>query len=389
MDLATVPELDELWASDAPGEHVSLFLPTHRPGTDVQADALQLKNLLTGVDNVLDRRGMRRTEIEELLSPAWALQQDPRAWAQMRDGLAIYVRPGWSRVFRVPVSMPTFATIGDRWVLAPLLHLIGTDEHFLLLAVTQRTLRLFEGDRDRLEEVELAQLPTSQREMLETPGRSRPMARPLPASGGSNAVFYGHGGGREQEKEDLRQFLHRAADGLNEYLASRRLPLVLAGLPEVLAVYRDANEYPHVVPEAVEKNPDGLSVEDLHALAWQIVDRRREQRTVGALERFAAQHGTGLASTDIDVIAQAAAEGRVATLFVTEAAIRCWEQPVGEPVVVVELGGDERFARCEVLDRVVIDTIRRDGEVHLLPDLRLAGDQELPGADELAAIFRY
>lgn len=387
MDLLTSADVEKLTASGDPGERVSLFMATHRFGGDVQGDPLRFKNLLTGVQSVLAERGMRKAEIDELLASAWALQQDAMAWKYMSDGLAVYLRRGWLRVFRVPVTLPEVATIGDRFVVGPLLGLLSGDEHFLLLALSQRRVRLLEGSRDRVEELELGEIPTSLLGITEsTEPRSHTMARQLSGAAGRGgpAVFYGGYGVREAsvKKEEIQRFLRQVADGVSDYLGNRDLPMVLVGLTEVLAMYRDVNGYANVLPDMVERNPDELSAEELHEAAWPAIARSLGEKGRRAVARMAEMHGTGRASTDPQVIEDAASQGRVATLFLL-ADTRCWEQSSSGSPNVVQLGRDETFAHCELLDRAAADTLTRGGEVFALPELALAG------AADLAAVFRY
>jgi hypothetical protein len=76
MDLLTKSDLERLSSRDHGGEHVSLFMPTHRFGSAIDADRIRWKNLVSGVENVLAERGMRRPDIQELLAPAWAHEQN-------------------------------------------------------------------------------------------------------------------------------------------------------------------------------------------------------------------------------------------------------------------------------------------------------------------------
>lgn len=385
MDLLTNADIELLELTGEPGERVSLFMPTHRFGSDAHTDPLRFRNLLTGVGSVLAERGMRRSEIDQFLAPAWALHQDTMAWKHMSDGLAVYLRRGWLRIFRVPVALPEVATIGDRFVVGPLLRLLGGDEHFLLLALSQRKVRLLEGSRDRVEVLELGEVPTSLLKVTE-PGepRSHTMARPLSGAGrGGPAVFYGYGAREASDRKDeVQRFLHQVGEGVRDYLGNQDLPLVLVGLAEVLAMYRESNGYPHVVADMVEQNPDELSAEELHDAAWPIIARGLEEKSHLALAQMADLDGTGRASTNPEVIREAAAQGRVATLFLPAHA-GCWDQPSAGSPNVVQLGTDDTFARCELLDQAAVDTLTRGGVVYTLQDRALAG-----GGD-VAAIFRY
>ncbi len=385
MDLVTRADLEMLTRTDDGGEHICMFLPTHRSGADVQGDPLRFKNLLAGVESALTEQGVRPRQIEDLLFPARALQRDAMAWQYMSDGLAMYLRPGWSKVFRVPMTLPEVATVGNRFVIGPLLRLLSGDEHFLVLALSQRMVRLFGGSRDRIEELELGAVPTSLLDVTEpAEPRSDAMARPVsPAGRGGPAIFYGYGARDSSDtKEDVRWFLRQVADGLRDYLGNQDLPMVLVGLTEVVAMYRGLNDYPHVLADAVERNPDDLSAAELHEIAWPVIAGILEERARGALAQLAELQDTGRVSIDLQAVADAASHGRVAAVFLPGSA-RCGEpSSTGKPTVV-RLGADERFARCELMDRAAADTLVQGGQVHASPDLAL------PGGADLAAVLRY
>jgi hypothetical protein len=60
MDLLTRADLDLLAGPDEPGTHLSLFLPTHRLGSEDRTDPLRWKNLLTSTESALSDQGMRQ-----------------------------------------------------------------------------------------------------------------------------------------------------------------------------------------------------------------------------------------------------------------------------------------------------------------------------------------
>lgn len=83
------------------------------------ARSIRWKNLLSQVEATLSERGLPADEIEALLAPAVELRDDRLAWSYMGDGLAMFLRPGSHRLFRVPVAVPEVATVGDHFVLGP------------------------------------------------------------------------------------------------------------------------------------------------------------------------------------------------------------------------------------------------------------------------------
>ena len=367
MDLLTRTDIDVLTAQE-PGEHVSAFLPTRRDA----GDPLRLRNLLDEVHAVLVAHGTRRPDVDTFLEPARHLQDDARAWDRMSDGLAVYLRPGAMHVYRVPVPLPEVAVVGDRFVVGPILRMVTEEEHFVLVALDRHDVRLLEGTRGRLEEVDLAEVPTSLRDLQsEARGRSTPLARPL---GRGAAVFYGHGGGDESDRKDeVRAFFRTVAGGIAEVLRDRRTPMVLAGLPEAVAMYRDVNPYAPVLDVAVEGAP--RSAEELHAAAWPLVADHAARAGRAAVDRLGELLGTGRATTDPAAAAGAAQEGRVETLLLPLLET-CWASAPH----VVELG-DGAVADCELADDAAVATLRTGGRVVLVP----AGD--LPGA--VGAVLRY
>jgi hypothetical protein len=198
MDLLASTDLEELARRDRYGVHVSLFMPTHRFGRGVQADRIRWKNTVTSARGKIAYSGFRST-------------------------------------FRK--SPPSVN--GSSWV-----RCCGSSpatSNFLLLALSQRELRLLEGSRHRVEEVVLPDVPSSLRDVVAPPEpRSDTMAfATSPAARGGPAVLYGHGTADEDFKRDeVERFLRRVADGLDSYLAGEDLPLVLIGLDCTVAHVR-------------------------------------------------------------------------------------------------------------------------------------------------------
>lgn len=383
MDLLTRAEIDVLAEPGDGDAQVSLFMPTHRFGRGIEADRLGWKNLVDGVEAALAER-LRRPDIEALLAPARQLQDDSMAWQHMSDGLAMFLRPGWERTFRVPAPMPALATVGDHLVLGPTLRLLSGDGHFLLLALSQREIRLMEGSRNAVEEVHLGDVPTSLTDVVEPQEpRSDAMARPAASAGsGGPAVFYGHGAGDEQHKSDeVVRFLRSVSTGLHDLLVGQTSPMVLVGLEHLVSAYRDVNSYPHVVEHAVERNADQLTPEELHDLAWPLIEQRLREQRSRVIDRFRELHGTGRVSGDLRTIAQAATEGRVETLFV-QADPWCWERVEDATLPIVALGADTRYAECEQVDAAAIATLKNSGHVY-------ATSESVVPDSEVAAIFRY
>jgi hypothetical protein len=382
MDLVTVDDIAALTEPGGSGTQVSMFMPTHRSGTGVETDRLRWKNLVSDVQSLLAQR-LRRPEVEALIAPARELYDAALDWQYMSDGLVMYLRDGWHRTFRIPARIPTLATVGDRLVMGPVLRLLSGDGHFLLLALSQRETRLMEGTRNTVEQVELTAVPAGLADVIEPrEPRSHTMARPAGAAErGGPAIFFGHGAGDQHVKqEEMMRFLRAVSTGLHEVLNGRNEPLVLVGVERLVAAYREVNTYGHTLRDAVIHSADEISADDLHRMAWPLVEERLRHERTQVIERFHELHGTGLASSDAETVAEAAAEGRVETLFV-RADPWCWERSPDSPALV-ELGADAGSADCERVDTAAVATLKASGRV-------FATSHQVVPEREMAAILRY
>lgn len=157
--------------------------------------------------------------------------------------------------------------------------------------------------------------------------------------------------------------------------------MVLVGLDAMVSAYRELEGYPHVIDEAVLHNPDELSADELHTLTRPVAGRIVAGAQTAAVAQFEQLQGTGRAISHPTRIEDAARDGRVHTVFLaTEPS--CWDQ-LGSDGLVVQLGTDESFAHCQLLERVAVDCLTTAARIHAVPA------RDVPGGSDLAAILRY
>lgn len=377
MDLMTRAEFDTL-VSEGPATCVSLFAPTHRASgpTQTEEDRLRWKNLLGAVATSLGEGGLERREVDELLAPAWELHGDGMAWSHMGDGLAMFLQPGWSAVYRVPLELPVLAGTGERFVLGPLLPLL-TDRNYVVLTLSQKDVRVLRGSRDRIGELAVPGVPEAFGEVYQVEREPDSVPRPSTTGRGGHSVFHGPGGVDNIHKEDVVEFFRQVARGVDEHLAGRSIPLILAGLPEWVTIYRDLTSYPHLVDAAIERNPDDLSGDDLRQAAWELVEARLAAETQRLLDRLHEQRGHGTGVVDPHEVLTAAQEGRVDTLLLT--ADGCYGPSHDGRVVVLPIDDDGDV--CALADGAARATMRNGGAVRMV--------EALPEDAPVAAIVRY
>jgi hypothetical protein len=348
------------------GPCVSVFLPTHRAGREAEQGPIRLKNLLRQATDALQADGVRAPEIDRLLAPLRSLLDDRLFWQYQSDGLALFSGPGWWRSFRVPLDLPELAVVDDRFHVIPLLPLLAGDGHFFLLALSQNQIRLLEGTRDRVEEVDLPGVPLGVEDALQGEEIQKQLQlyvadRGGPGAGGS---YHGHGHPGEAQAERVLRYFRKVDRGLREVLAGERAPMVLAAVEHLAPIFRKAKTYPQLVDEVLPGSPEGLSRHELHARAWPIVEPLflRAQREAAA--RYDRLAGTGQTSQDPQDIVRAAEDGRIETLFVSRHP--AGPSAAGGDVPVSDGDGGLR----DVLELATVTALSKGGTVYVSQPVR-------------------
>jgi hypothetical protein len=410
MNIPTKDELRRLMVSDegqdgaATGPYVSIFMPTHHKGKEsVREDPVRFKNQLNEAEEKLMSLGLRRPDVQELLQPAQELLSNINFWEHQSAGLAVFIAPDRFETYSVPELLAEQTIVSQqRFHLKPLMPLVSGDGRFYILALNQNDVRLYEGGRFHISEVDLGQTPRSLAEALALddperqlqfhtgtapggtgntlPGAGSKKGPPTSNQGHRDAMFHGHGDALEN-KDFILRFFQILDKGVAARLRQGDSPCVLAGVEYLLPIYREANSYPHLAEKGITGNPEQKRPEELQQEALAILEPHFRQAREDALERFQVRRQDAEASADIEEIIPAAYYGAVETLFVARDG-RQWGtfDPVNNSI---SLDDDDTEKNEDLLDTAVLHTFLNDGAVYLLDPA------EMPAAVPLAAILRY
>lgn len=363
---------------------VSIYLPTSRAGGAGQQGPIRLKNLLGRAEQRLVERGVRGAEARTFLEPLAALTTDSMFWREQSEGLALFLGEGSPQYFRLPLAFEEQLTVDGRFHITPLLPLVNGDGRFLLLAVSQKRVRMLEGDRWAAREIDLATLPGSLTEALNYDEPQSTLQLHTARSDGyrkQNAAFHGQGGAPDAAKDELRQYFLRIDRPLADFLANERAPLVFAGVDYLFPMFREVCRYPRLVEKPLMGNPDLLSVQELHSRAWQIVESLFRRKRDEALADFQQKLGSDWASRDLQQVVVAAEGGAVETLLVRRGTRHFGRiEPDLQHVVLDETCGPTSE---DLVDRAVCRCLEQGGSVYPIES------GELAEVAALGAIFRY
>lgn len=383
MSLLTRDEL-RILVEKPHGICVSIYMPTHRAGRETRQDPIRLKNMLREAEERLNEMGLSSRETNQLLEPAQRLLDDTTFWQHQSDGLAILSSSRAFRCYRLPLSFDELVVVTNRFHIKPLLALFACDGQFYVLALSQNEVRLLQGTRYGVDEVDLPDVPRSLAEALryDDPERQLQFHTPTPVgAGGQAAIFHGHGVGTDDAKANILRYFHQIDRGVSRLIRGEQAPLVLAGVDYLLPIYRQANTYPQLLEEGILGNPEGLTGEELHDHAWAIVEPHFLKAQGEASARYRRLAGTDQASSKLAKVVAGAYQGKIEELFVALGvqrwgafdpdAGRVLHHPEAEP-------GDE-----DLLDFAAIHTLLHGGTVYAV------SPEEMPDETPVAAVFRY
>ena len=366
------------------GPCLSLYQPTHRRHPENQQDPIRFRNLVKELEGSLLRRHPA-AEARVLLEPFEALAHDREFWAHTLDGLAVLGGAGGFHAYRFPQPVAELAVVADSFHTKPLWRFLQSVDGYQVLGLNLQAIRLFEGNRRGLAEVNLA--PGVPRTITAALGGELTEPHQTVASyggiGGSSAPMrHGQGGKKDEVDADSERFF-RAVDRavLEHYSRPSGLPLILAALPQHHHLFHQVSQNPFLVKEGIRFDPDSLPGNELQTLAWKTMEPRYHARLAALGDEFQEARSKGTGSDDLAQVAQASTSGRVATLLVeADRVIAGRLDPESGRVGTADLG-DPRVD--DLLDDLGEVVTRMGGQALVIPAERM------PTQTGLAAIYRY
>ena len=315
QDVITLADVKALAGADAPCITVVMPIPN---STELSAN---LKSVLRSVRKQLAERHTDTATGGGLLAPIEQLAVNLQMAHTWSNSLIAFRSPGAFRHYWVRKRLKEIAEVGERFEIRPLLAALAREQRFHLLAIGRHHVRLFRSTPHYTDEVRLEGIaPQNMQGSLHTRQPDHLLEDRMaagPSVGSMQGVIVGTSAESEKEQDRFRHFLKEVEKGVTKLLRLDAEPLLLAGMEYDVAIYRQLNTYPHLLPRAVHGSPERLTVANLHDRAWEIVSQCPSTPLKKALADYRQQSGAGLVG-DADAIGKAAAEGRVAGLFLSE-----------------------------------------------------------------------
>lgn len=320
---------------------ITLLLNT-TPGTSLTAAETDTANRL--IAEIRDRLVGTPASLQRLLVERVRCLLREYGAEPSTQALALFVSPDYSAAVRLGRSVEERVTVDDTFTTRDLVADLNRTALYRVVAVSDRTTRLFIGDRQRLVE-------------------QRDGTWPLARTDEHTPTTW------------ARDVTHR----LRVEHANYPLPTVVAGVQR--SARRYAPRHDHTIG-VVPGNHDRTSATDLHHAAWPLVSDWLRADAARALDQLVQARSSNRYAGGIHEIWPLANDGRVATLVVENGytlAARIDSNNQVEPA-------SDPF-RPDVHDDIIDDTIetviQRGGSAVIVNDGTLAG------SERIAAVLRY
>lgn len=362
---------------------LSLYQPTHRSHPDNAQDPIRYRNLLRTLTQSLHQKYADR-EVAGLLEPMHAIGDDVQFWNHTLDGVAVLSAPGFFRAYNLQRPVPELAVVADSFHTKPLMRIMQSADRFQVLGLDRHAARLFEGNRDRIDEIELApEVPRTLESALERDfWRKRDIRTHGPIRDGSMGRHGESDVKQDAVHADTEQFFRIIDRGVFEHHSRPTgLPLLLAALPEHHHLFREVSQNPNLLDETIDVNPDDLTLDELRERAWDKVQPHYLGRLAGFIDRFNAATPRGRATADLADAARAVMESRVATLLLDADRQVPGRMDAGTGEITFGKLDDPQVD--DLLDDLGERVLATGGEVVVVPTERM------PTESGLAAIYRF
>ncbi len=374
----TRDELDRLLKNQR-SVNLSIFLATGVKEGNAQKGKIRFKNLIKQGADLLEKEGIKKTELKKYIEPMEKLVDYTKFWNTLDRGFAVFANDQDLYHYNMPVEFEDTVVVKNDFYIKPLFPIFQRNGQYYILAMSQNQVRLLHCTRDEVKEVELKGVPKNFVEALNY-DEPQPQLQHGSRNSDGSAVFHGHGYGGEDEKVDIAKYFQEVSQKLYKELKNKEIPMVLAAVDYLHPIFHDSNKYPHLLKEGINGNPDNKKDEELLKEGWRIIKPLLEKEEEEALDKYHQLIGSGKASHNIEEIVNSAYNKRIEALMIKEGT-QLWGsyQPTDQKVEI----GDGKNGEEELLNFASIHTFINGGKVYILEE------EKMPKHHDVAAIFRF
>ncbi|GAB3013220.1 baeRF7 domain-containing protein [Spirosoma pulveris] len=376
-------------AEKAHDQSISIFIPTHRRGKQVneRQDQIAFKNHVQTVRLALEARMVRSNDIDDLVEPMEALLDNPQFWRHQRKGLAVFRNPDHFSIFHSPIPFTDSSRLDSRFHLQPLLPFVQAFTIYYILQIGKNGVSLYQADPFSITLIDIAEVMPSGLDAItqyydfeeELQGRTK-------GRGGMAAVYTSDDSNEDQKAKDhlLADYFRLVNEGIIKLMGTQNAPLLLASVAYYQPIYQQVNTYPYLHEGGITGNFDHVKPEDMHEMANERLSKKFNETQQQRINQYQNSLGSDLVSSDLRQLLEAAVTGRIEVLFLEEDT-ELWGQfdevTLATTIHDEQLDGDE-----SLIEKVALLTLRHGGEVYVLDK---ASFPDSRNSINITALYRF
>jgi len=357
---------------------ISITMPTHKMGEDIKQDPIRFKNLLANVTDALSDRGMKQSDIDEILKPAKELLEKPMFWSHQDNGLVMYLAKGYFNYFQLPYSVEEKSYINTHFLITPILPMVSLDGTFNVLAISRKNARLLQCTRNESKDITPDDVSTDIDDYLEVVQEKQLQFHT--GAERNKAMFFGHGSGDEDNRGVLEAYFRQLEKAITDKLNNNNHPLILIGLEDNLAFYKSINSYNRTVDQTVDTNPDDMKDHDLKDNGWEKIQNYFLKDMYNSLDQF-SERTDNKVSNNLSEVIESTVMGKSKNIFLSMGEDR-WGH-YDEDNHEVHLTDEPSNEDVDLLNWLAVKGLETGSNVYILPR------EEMPMKSTVAAEFRF
>ncbi|WP_368252093.1 hypothetical protein [Enterococcus sp. 2201sp1_2201st1_B8_2201SCRN_220225] len=364
--------LAELTGADTLGPFVSIMLNTHVAHQDVEKDQIKFKNFAKEAKKRFEKKypaedwNNYQTKIETLLA-------DQSFWRSGSTSVAVFLTAQNTWIHRLQIPIDDQYYVGDTPYVLGAIRNAQFNYTYYLLALNRDSMELYFVDNGQINKVDLPKgapvdVPTALGE--EITGGNLNFRSQGGQNGGQEAAYHGVNAKDEEVEIDWKNYYQAVDTFLREELENEAgYPLYLFALPENQTMFKKYAKAPFFSTDAnIPSSPATLSNGELNKIIPEIAQQLADKEIAAYQNLLDKKFMDQL----VDIL-PASKEGRVANLFIATSNLI---DGYGEDP-------DAEYDRRQVLNTLVINTLKNGGEAHILDQ------KDAPDEKSLTAILRY
>src|SRR5687768_2126023 len=231
---------------------ISIYMPAHRLGQQTRENALRFRSMLQQAHDELASRDAAAAE--RMTAPLMSVAEDDEFWQHQLAALAVFQDSDKTIFVRLPRPLKgDVVAVADSFHIKPLIRAMQGVDRYQLLAVTQKSVDLYEGDLDRLDAVPLH--PSVPRTLIDAIGGEVWGSLNVNHYGGlaHSGMFHGHHDNRDDRDMDLERYFRVLDKAIYDYhCRGGDLPMYLAADVDYHDRFQKVSHHPRLQKEGVK-----------------------------------------------------------------------------------------------------------------------------------------